>query len=87
MKKEISWKETLQVCGIFAAWFVLGWLGHMAWHKYHKPNAIHVSRTAWDEIHFSPKCMGQQKDVAVNRQYLYANCPGGPVTVQNYIFK
>lgn len=52
-----------------------------------RPNALRISRAALDEIHFSPKCMGQQKDLAANRQYVYANCPGGPITVQNYIFK
>lgn len=51
------------------------------------PPSIHVSQTALQEIGLNPKCSGQQRDLAVNRKYVYANCPGGPVTVQNYRFK
>lgn len=57
-----------------------------AWmNMFEKP--IRVSRASLDEVNFNPKCSGAQMDVSVNEKYVYANCPGGPVTVENYKFK
>jgi|GEM_PF-5258090 len=62
---------------------LLGWAARQS----KIPPSIRISRAALDEIGFNQKCSGQQKDLAVNRKYVYANCLGGPVTVQNYEFK
>jgi len=51
------------------------------------PDGFRLSGTAIGEIHFSPKCMGQERNWFVTKDYVYANCPGGPITVQNYEFK
>lgn len=75
----------------FALPFIMGILIGFAGGYYVRqkqiPPSIHVSQTALMEIGLNPKCSGQQRDLAVNRKYVYANCPGGPVTVQNYQFK
>lgn len=51
------------------------------------PSGYRLSGTAIGEIHFNQKCSGQEKDWFVTKDYVYANCPGGPMTVQNYEFK
>lgn len=67
-------------------------------HYFH-PNSIRISQASIQEIALT--CAGDYRDLAVNRQFVYANCvrrgprfgqPGiheyvEPVTVQNYKMK
>jgi len=84
MKMQIWGKAALTlafILGFCAGGFVNDWI------RGPKDQAIRISRAALDEIGFSQKCSGMQQDLAANTEYVYANCPGGPVTVQNYKFK
>jgi hypothetical protein len=83
-------KYVLSAKGFFFSVFcllVIGFCFGWGTREYTRPRGVRVSGTAIGEIHFSPKCMGMEKDWFVNRHYVYANCPGGPITVQNYEFK
>lgn len=87
--------------GVFVAIFafVIGVATGGAIERNSRPNSIRVSQASIQEI--NQACSGDYRDLAVNRQFVYANCvrrgprfgsPGlheyvEPVTVQNYKMK
>lgn len=70
-------------------YFILGFIlgGLIGKGIYQPKHPLRVSVAAIQEI--SHACMGNYRDLAANRKYVYANCvrPMKPVTVENYILK
>lgn len=84
MKNMYEW---IPYIAIVLGSFYLGWLGHVIY-RANTNYSIPISQTAIMEINLA--CSGNFRDLAANRQYVYANCAHPnfkPVTVQNYKFK
>lgn len=100
MKSKIE--VSAMVLGLLVACilaFLIGLASGGAIERNSRPNSIRVSQASILEINMA--CGGDYRDLAVNRQFVYANCvrrgprfdqPGiheyvEPVTVQNYKMK